>query len=261
MRQSSNMIVAVSDAELVIEADDLHARRPFGHEEGFDGGPTEGRIESRPDNDGFSAFARRHEDLFAGDKPGVSVQASVRPYRGGVGPGVRFGDCHRDPAFAEAGLLFFRTDRAERRIAEPLPRNRQCKADVSPAELHHAEDRCEIPSVAIPRRRTGRVFGGGVSLQLARRGSRSSVVHAVEDRGEHVEFLWVRVLRQIVFARNRTKDGRRNGVSLLYERAQSLRNFEVYHQRVLLEELMPRVPLRARQSPASLGTSVPPDAP
>src|SRR5690606_8741396 len=98
------------------------------------------------------------------------------------------------PVIAVLLLLRGGADRGERRVAEALARNGEREADVAARELDHAEHRGHVRAVA-------RALGPGLVLvlrQLLRRCAASSVVDAVEQRGEEVELLRVRVLLRVV---------------------------------------------------------------
>ncbi len=184
----------------------------------------------------------------------------MRANRSRIGARVRLGDRHRNPALSEASLLFIGADGAQRGVSESLARDGEREADVAPAEFHHPEDRGEVAAVAVPGRPVTGLVRGGVSPQLAGRSARTAVVHPVEDRGEHVEFLRVCVLGQVVLTGDGPKDARRDGMGLLDERAQPLGNLEIDHGVFLLGMVMREGPLRAPQSRASLCTSAPRDA-
>ena len=75
-----------------------------------------------------------------------------------------------------------------------------------------------------------------------------AVVHAVDERGEHVELLRVLVLGDVVLARDRAEDLGGDLVGLVDEAAELLGNFEIDH---LLPSLR-----RARRPPDADGSKV-----
>ena len=137
-----------ADAELVIEANELHARRPLLDHEGLDGGAAEALVERRPYDDGVGAFAGGDEDLLAVDDVVIAVETRGGVDVGRIGARFRLGDGHGDPAPLEARELLFVGHRGDGGIAEPLARNGEGEPHVTPAELGEAEHGRHAAAVA-----------------------------------------------------------------------------------------------------------------
>src|SRR5262249_23316648 len=115
----------------------------------------------------------------------------------------------------------------DRRVAEPLARHREQQADVAPAELDHPEHRGEVGAVAVLSR--ARAVGLAAHAGGAGAADVRALVHAVDQRRQHVELLRVGVLGLVVLARDRPEDLGRDLVCLARQRPELLRYLEVDH--------------------------------
>ena len=206
------MNAAVSDARmpsLCSTRIELHARvRALDHER-LDRGAALVAVERRPHDDEVGALAGGDVDLLAVEDVLVAVEDGGGADRGRVRARLGLGDRHRGPLAAVALELLVVGDRGDRRVAEALAGHRQQQADVAPAQLHDrqrgrevARRSCVPSACAVGRRRWPPRRAG-----RARAAGPAALVHALDQGGEHVELLRVRVLLAVVLARDRA--GRR----------------------------------------------------
>ena len=141
--------VGGADAELLLEADERHARRARRHDERLDAAAAGALVDGGPHHDEAARHLRT--------RPSPAVQKILVPFsthsspsscgrrldRGGVAAGVRLGDRHRAPdrvAVAlegrqEAQLLLVRARGGHRGAAERRGRHAQVERGVAPAQL------------------------------------------------------------------------------------------------------------------------------
>jgi hypothetical protein len=239
-RQSSSRNAAVSDAELVLEAVELEAGVGALDHERLDRRAALGAVQRGPDHDEVRALARRHVDLLAVEHVLVAVEDGRGADRGRVAAGLGLGDRHRRPAAGEALELLVVGDRRDRRVAQPLARERQQQADVAAAQLHDAQRRRQVRPVAVGGRAGRRVAAGGPPhAGRPRAAEPAAVVDAVDDRREHVELLRPHVLLAVVLARDRPEHVVGDLPRLRDERPELPGDFEGDHQTTRTPSIRP----------------------
>ncbi len=204
-----------------------HARVRALHDERLDRGATDRQVQRRPDNHDVCALTGGHVDLLAVEHVLACclVELGGGADRSRVRTCLRLGDRHRRPLVAEARKLLVVGDRRDGGVAEPLAGHREQQADVGPAQLDDAEGGRHVRPVLVALCLVGHAAGGSTSTLGAAR-----VVHAVHERGEHVELFGPCVLLAVVLARDRHEHLIRDGVSHLQELVELLRCFEIDHR-------------------------------
>ncbi len=211
----------------MLEPVELQARVVALDDERPDRRPAHGAVERGPDDDQVGAVAGGDEDLLAVEHVLVAVEVGGGADRGRVRARFRLGDRHRRPLAAVFLELLLARHRGDRGVAEALSGHRQQQADVAPAELDDAEHGREVGAVAV----LPVVLLAGVAPHPggARRAVLGGLVHAVDQRGEHVELFRVRVLGLVVLAGDRAEDLGRHLMGLAGEGLELLRCLEIDH--------------------------------
>ena len=178
-------------------------------------------VERGPDDDELGPVAGGDVDLLAVEHVLVAVEPRGRADRGRVRAGLGLGDRHRRPLAAEALQLLLVGHGGDRRLAEALAGHRQQQPDVAPAQLDQPEQAGHVAAVAVAaraRRRWSAPFVGAAADRTgAGAAERAALVHAVDQRGEHVELLRILVLGEVVLARVGPEDLGRHLVGLADE--------------------------------------------
>ena len=177
------------------------------------------------------------EDLLAVEHVLVAVQLRGGADRGRVRAGLRLGDRHRRPTCRRSARAARRSateaiaelPRPWRGIESSRPTSPQ-QSSMMPSTVERLEPLRFSPSV----RRLAAHAGGA-------RGAFAALVHAVDQRGEHVQLFRVRVLGFVVLARDRPEDLGRDLVRLADQRLELLRCLEIDHHECAFARGLPGV--------------------
>ena len=222
-----------ADAQLLLETDELHARRSGGNDEGLDASASRLAIDGGPDHDETAlvlrgTLATGAEDLVAIEHPLVAVELRRGLDGGGIGTRLGLGDRHGAPdrrSIALEGrqellLLLLGSGRGHRGAAEGRRRHSQVEGGVAPTEffgLNTDAHEAVVRAAPIAARAAATVLPIGVD-PLLRKGVFLEVVLA-RDRAHLFDRHLVVELARVDRALGRFEGNRHR--SLLYTRVRA----------------------------------------